>query len=104
MTNDGRRLDLNFGTIRLVKPSEPTQPRKGPIHGIHARARTSRSKFQLVRGRHGGGLSGVIFMRIFGADRLRPLAPRREWGLVNDAHRPSDPDNAFNLDREIERD
>jgi hypothetical protein len=36
----------------------------------------SRSKFQLVRGRHGGVLSGVIFMRIVGADGLRLLAQR----------------------------
>src|SRR5260370_23595718 len=92
----------NLRNCGVSKTVETTQPREGPATWCSRPCGRSHSKFQLVRGRHGGVLSGVIFMRIVGADGLRPLAQRRKWALIDDARRPRHREDAYILDRELE--
>jgi hypothetical protein len=40
-------------------------------------------EIRLVRGRHRGVLSRVVFMWVVGADGFRPLAERRKRALVD---------------------
>jgi hypothetical protein len=72
MINDGRRLDLNFGTFRLVNPSEPTQPRSGPPSGVHAGNRPD-------LGAHGVNHQRVPFVM---ADRISTPARRHAMGSI----------------------
>src|SRR5579864_6649836 len=57
------------------------------------------SEIRFVRGRHGGVLSGVIFVAIFRADELRP---RADIGAVGDGRGPGHREDAVVFYREME--
>src|SRR5208337_3936323 len=64
-----------------------------PLFGSYA------SEIRLVRTRDGAVLSGVVFMRVFGASDLQPLAQRAP---ISYDRRPRHREDAFILDREFE--
>src|SRR5215813_8414552 len=57
------------------------------------------SEIRLVRTRDFGVLSGVVFMRVFGADNLLPLSYQR--APIRFGRRPRHRENAFILDRKM---
>src|SRR5215468_628921 len=57
------------------------------------------SEIRLVRTRDFGVLSGVVFMRVFGADNLLPLCYER--APIRFGRRPGHRENAFILDRKM---
>src|SRR5579864_5710970 len=61
-----------------------------------------RSEIWLVRMRHGGVLSGVIFVTVVGTDEFRPLPEGRGRLLIDDARRPRRREDAFIFDGELQ--
>jgi hypothetical protein len=60
---------------------------------------SQRSEIRLVSSRYCGVFFGAVFMRVFGADALRPVA---EYAPIGFGRRPSGCEDAFVLDRKLE--
>jgi hypothetical protein len=73
-TNNGIRLLAGFFQKETGTQSIPAATPRRPYQ---------LSEIRLVRGRHPGLLSCVVFMRVVGADGFRPLAERGKRALVN---------------------
>jgi hypothetical protein len=87
-------LDRNRG------PALPEPGRNGRYGEAFGNKR--RSEVRLVRSRNLRVLFGVVFMRVFGADRFGPFAQRAQWAPISYGCRPGHREDAVILDRELE--
>lgn len=80
------------------RPDAP-EPARLPQTCREAQASRERSKIRLVRCWDRCFLSGIVFMRVLGADNFRPAA---RGAQISYGGRPGHREDAFILDRELE--
>ena len=97
------QIGLSFDTAWTQTGPHPVEKKGGPRRALHLLQLNPRfyrhSEIRLVRTRDFGVLSGVVFMRVFGADNLLPLCYQR--APIRFGRRPGHRENAFILDRKM---